>query len=178
MWELCTKNNPFKIQEVTFSCSSWSTLSLKSPWQQCLSGTSHTPSYSVLAAQHLITPLYFNSFWIMYFRVQLFHLDNITIHLGFFLFSFFIRATEFFIFGGSTGGWEKIIFNKQISDKSGTVVSYASNRRKTVFHMASTADSCLPCCGKLSRGSVVYASKTNSWSFRVALPLWFYDWSV
>lgn len=113
----------------------------------------------------------------MYLRVQLFHLDNIAIHLGFFS-SFFIRAVVFFIFEEALESGKKIIFNKQISDKSGTAVSHTPGGGKTAFHMAPIADSCLPCCGKLSQGSVVYASKTNSWSLRVALPLWFYDWSV
>lgn len=84
----------------------------------------------------------------------------------------------FFIFEEALESGKKIIFNKQISDKSGTAVLCTPGGEKTTFHMASIADSCLPCCGKLSQGSVVYASKTNSWSLRVALPLWFYDWSV
>lgn len=64
----------------------------------------------------------------MYTRVQLFHLDNITIHLGFFL-----LKKEFFILGEALESGKKIIFNKQISDKNGTAVSYTLNGRKTVF---------------------------------------------
>lgn len=172
MWELCIKKIRIIIQfkYSYFAHPSWSILSSKSPWQQCLGGTDHTTLSSVPAAQHLITPLYFNSFWIMYLRVQFFHLDNITIHLGFFLLEEKNSSSL-----GKHGEWEKIIFNKQISDKK---CSYTLNGRKIVFHMASTADSCLPCRGRLSPGSVVYASKTNNWSLRVALPVWFYDWSV
>lgn len=94
----------------------------------------------------------------MYLRVQLFHLDNITIRLVF----FFIRGKEFFNLQEAAESGEKKIFNKQILDKNGTAASAALNGRKPVFHMASAADSCLPCCSKLSPRSVVYASKTNN----------------
>lgn len=69
----------------------------------------------------------------MYLRVQLFHLDNIAIHLGFYFFLLFLLEQWYSSSLRKHWGVGKKIFNKQISDKRGTAVSYTPTEGKQLF---------------------------------------------